>query len=88
MANWRSMAPILLASQSSGMAAQDHQQLQQRKFFDAFQAAVDQHTGVSNDCAPSQILLTSLWDLLFVLFAPLIGRLLTLACCLPRRCQG
>ncbi|MCJ1422505.1 Two-component response regulator-like PRR37 [Sticta canariensis] len=51
LAKWRSIGGLVTAPQSSADTAGEqpeggeHQQLQQRKFFDAFQAAVDQHTG-------------------------------------------
>lgn len=46
MAGWHATMPYLVAS-SNSMGPHDQQQMQQQKFFDAFQAAVDQHTGVS-----------------------------------------
>lgn len=51
MASWQAIGPLILAPQAASLAGQDMQQqqqqhLQQQKFFDAFQAAVDQHTGV------------------------------------------
>ena len=46
MAGWNAMMPFLVASPNN-LGPHDQQHMQQQKFFDAFQAAVDQHTGVS-----------------------------------------
>ncbi|KAK9803195.1 hypothetical protein WJX73_001520 [Symbiochloris irregularis] len=47
-AGWQAMMPFLVAS-SNAMNPHDQQQMQQQKFFDAFQAAVDQHTGLATN---------------------------------------
>lgn len=46
MASWQAVMPFLVASPNT-MSPHDQQHMQQQKFFDAFQAAVDLHTGVS-----------------------------------------
>ena len=47
LASWQTMAPFLMASSAALVPQDSQQQLQQQKFFDAFQAAVDQQVGVS-----------------------------------------
>lgn len=66
LVEWRSIGGLVTAPQSTSTEGQISEQ-QQRIFFDAFQAAVDQHTGVRTLLAP---LLTrsSQWHLLLLVF--------------------